>query len=193
MIHHRLIIMDAFHGAEEINAAYLRTKVRAERFLRTRRWSSYLWLVQRPYRLEAFCEIQERLADKTYWSLLGEMWIDTEAPGRLRGRWLTLLRSQRPHRERMMDPTERRALRAMPAELHIFRGYDRPLAKRGISWTLSQEKATWFASRFKSCTNDRRQVVKGTCKKRDVIAYFQGRNEEEILIDPAHVRNMLRV
>jgi hypothetical protein len=86
----------------------------------------------------------------------------------------------------MMDEDERKTFGELPDELTIYRGYAGK-RKNGLSWTLSLEKAEWFADRFEMMTGETSYVVKGTCKKADVIAYFDRRQEDEILIDPAKV------
>ena len=49
----------------------------------------------------------------------------------------------------------------------------------GLSWTLSKEVAEWFASRFE---NDG-EIIEKTVHKTEVIAYFNDRDEEEIVLD----------
>ena len=57
---------------------------------------------------------------------------------------------------------------------------------KGWSWTTDPDKAEWFARRFavrgKECF-----VAEGTVSKQYVIAYFTGRNESEIVVDPRRV------
>jgi hypothetical protein len=42
------------------------------------KYSSYIFLHERPYRLNAFAEIAHKLDDEAYWKLLGEIHVDSE-------------------------------------------------------------------------------------------------------------------
>ena len=50
-----------------------------------------------------------------------------------------------------------------------------------MSWTLDEEKAKWFATRFDS---DMQVVYSTTIQKLDILAYFTERGENEIVVDP---------
>ena len=105
----------------------------------------------------------------------------------------------------MMTGKERRAFhKATPTlEINIYRGFgqnpdDEINREQGMSWTLSYEKAEWFAKRFMTdvgASLDRDMesdikpmVAEAICQKENVIAYFDSRDEQEIVIDPANVR-----
>jgi hypothetical protein len=55
MVHHPLIIETFYRPGYcgLINASYSHKKQRAEEFLRDKKWRSYIYLVERPYRLDA--------------------------------------------------------------------------------------------------------------------------------------------
>lgn len=50
-----------------------------------------------------------------------------------------------------------------------------------MSWTLSFERAKWFAERFGSNTQI---VYKAFVQKQDILAYFADRGEDEVVVDP---------
>jgi hypothetical protein len=65
-------------GNAACNDAYL-DKVAFLADCRVRRdWEQFVWLYQRPYRLEAFAAIARNLSDESYWSLLASLWTDSE-------------------------------------------------------------------------------------------------------------------
>jgi len=89
-----------------------------------------------------------------------------------------------------MSAAERRTLAELPVEFPIYRGF---IGKRGegLSWSLSRRKAVWFARRFSVLTHlGQPRLMTGTIKKKDVLAYFNGRKEKEIVVDPAAVRSL---
>lgn len=85
----------------------------------------------------------------------------------------------------MMTPKERMALALLPGRVRAYRGCG-PNGKLGFSWTLKKKKAEFFAKRF-SGINGRGAVISGSCNRRDILALFQGRNEDEVLVFPEKV------
>jgi hypothetical protein len=78
----------------------------------------------------------------------------------------------------------------MPDEFPVYRGF---IGKRGkgLSWTIDQSKAEWFARRFAMLTHlGQPRLMEGIVKKKDVLAYFNGWKEKEIVVDPANVRSL---
>jgi hypothetical protein len=86
----------------------------------------------------------------------------------------------------MMDEEELEFFKNLPDEITIYRGYRKRKNKKGLSWTLSKERAEWFSRRF-ARTDSEAAVVKRVVKKSQVLAYFNGRKEDEILLKPEFV------
>jgi hypothetical protein len=63
-------------------------------------------------------------------------------------------------------------------------------AMHGLSWTLDREKAQWFANRWLSLKRRRPIVLQTVARKADVMAYFAGRNEQEIVVHPNIARKL---
>src|ERR1700720_120677 len=59
---------------------------------------------------------------------------------------------------------------------------------RGLAWTMDQSKAEWFAGRFPY--RGPPFVASGWVFKRDVFAYFIGRQESEIVVSPNSIRDV---
>ena len=89
----------------------------------------------------------------------------------------------RPGKENMMDEEERAFLANQPDQFEIYRGYGKTV--NGWSWTVDREKAIWFAQRLDF---DSPTLATGTVQKADVLAYFAGRKESEIIVDPKKVK-----
>ncbi len=152
-------------------------------------WHSYVFLHERPHRVEAFAKIAQELPDEEYWQLLGGVWVDTEWPSDREFTWCRLLTSERPGREGLMDDDERARHGALPDPVPVYRGYvhdDEFDGSEGMSWTLSEDRASWFAQRF-AFDGDEPLVARGQVDKADVIAVFLGRQEDEVLVLPEHV------
>ena len=192
---------------EEMNAyynyQYLGKRKQADKALKKKDWNRWIWLHERPFRLAAFLFICRDIPAKEYWTLLREIWIDTEGPGVNQDIWLELFNRPYPKRRKMMTGKERRTLanEGRSGELNIYRGYvdgldsedseyieeDRD-RESGISWPLDYNKAEWFARRFLAGGTGYGVVAEAICNPKDVIAYFESRGEKEIVIDPSKVR-----
>lgn len=190
-IHCPLLIMFGIsqHPPELINDAYRRKKALAEKLLANIRFDplGYLVLIEKPYRLDAFIEIQDRLSDAQYWRNLEFVFSITEYVHENSAKWLSLLNSKRRFRPLMMMRKDRKIFKTLPETITIYRGYQHGKFrhKMGLSWTLLKEKAIWFAH-WRS-ENGSPKVVAGSCRKTDVFCYTNGREEQEIIIDPAKV------
>lgn len=188
-IHHPLVIQIGYmpHLNKMLNAMFAHKLAAVDKAMREKQWSSYVWLHERPYRCEALLSIAERIDDKTYWSLLGAIYVDSENLWQWGGMLRAMLTKSRPFREFIMDESERTALAALPDKVTIWRGHDSK-NRMGWSWTLDRAKAEWFARRWAKGTP---RLVQGVATKFDIIAHFTGRGESEIVIDPNDVDKVI--
>ncbi len=60
---------------------------------------------------------------------------------------------------------------------------------KGLSWTTDKNTAIWFAKRF-SYDVDKCYVFTGQLKKKDIIAFFNCRNESEIVCNYRKVKDI---
>jgi hypothetical protein len=191
MLKHPLVFWTMYHEDfnDDINKVYKSKLKKIKQCYKSKNWSQFILLHERPYRLDAFLGICRDLSNKDYWSLLLSTWLDTEFPTINKEVWLQLFTRKTPGKRKVMSSKERRVLRDLPdKDIDIYRGYGDEQHKDGISWTLSYEKASWFATRF---YKEAPIVAEGICDKKDIIAYLNDREEEEIVIDPESV-NVLR-
>lgn len=159
------------------NARYLAKKKAVEEAKERKDYSGYIWLHERPYRLDAFLSIMNELENIAYWEMLAAIWIDSENIWQNLSRWRQLLNSPRPMKRYFMDEEDRTFLRKLPDTIIIYRGYQKGQNKRGLSWTLDYNKAKWFAKRLK----DNGMVATKRISKAKVFAYLGGRGESEII------------
>jgi hypothetical protein len=163
--------------------AQLEYKVKARRkAMKNKEWHTYVFLHERPYRVDAFKRIRSRLSNERYWDLLSEIWIDSENIRENTSVWERLLRDPRPGREHMMSDEDREALDLLPDTIEVFQGHTDE-RDDGWSWTTNRATAEWFAYRFGDFEQATPVVSFGTCSKDLITAYLTGRNESEVLID----------
>jgi hypothetical protein len=178
MLRHPLIYQVPFFSGGQANYQYEVKKKLVEEALEKKNYKSFVWLHERPYRLEAFAQIEQLLDDKEYWSLLGQIWTDTENGWAHLAQWKKFFKSDRAHRNYLMDWDEQMALDSLADRVTIYRGCQKGLNENGISWTLKRDKAEWFATRF----GKDGKVLEMRINKSRILALFTGRNEYEVVV-----------
>ena len=159
-----------------------------ERAVKNRNWSQVMWLHERPCRPQAMSKFMWFMKADEYWKVLADIWIDTELPFHSQDTWVSLFTAPIKQKRKLMNSVDRRALQKFPNSIRIYRGYDdkKDQGLLGLSWTIDEKKAEWFGKRFGY--DGTPAVAVGMCKKSDVLAYFSGRGEHEIVVDPRTVQ-----
>lgn len=177
-----------------VNRALRAKKEGLVRARENQNWSSYVYLHERPYRLEAFMDIRDAIVkSEVYWRLLGDIWVDSENIWQNMEAWRDLFEEpERGSMEFFMDEDDRKAVKLSPAKgglppiFTVYRGYNYEGGEDGFSWTLDKPRAKWFARRL--CHEDEvPMVATGTIGRKDVIGYMSGRGEQEIVALPENV------
>jgi hypothetical protein len=105
-------------------------------------------------------------------------------------RWTTSVLAE------LFKQADRQRLRAAgeplpgPGPFTVYRGVagcGRARRVRGFSWTLSEERAGWFANRYALPDP---AVYQATVDADDVLFYYNGRSENEIVVLPASLRHV---
>lgn len=146
---------------------------------------------ERPYRTQALLDYLPMMTHREFWETAGHVWIDAENLWQYRDHWNWIFRLNKPEREFFMDEDERKALAKMPDLIEVHRGVSVPRVNHlgsGMSWTLDEDRAKWFAKRWPHQDGHHRRIIHGHVAKENVIAYLSGRNEEEIVCLSRHVK-----
>ena len=150
---------------------------------------SLLLCMSTPYYMQFLHFIQDEVSPKTLGECLGHCWTEMEFPNQHSSDMLIKL-FEKADKKSLMSDDEYETFQALPETVMIYRGLQSKKAKvRALSWTLSLEKAQWFASRWKQ----KNKVVKVLVPKRKILAYFKGRGEEEIVINPNGLTKIISV
>lgn len=179
-LRHPLVYQVPFISNQVANEMYDQKIKMLSKAIKDKNFSQYVFLHERPYRIDSFMKIKDTLQDVPYWELLSEIWTDTENMWQHLDDWKILLTSLRPHREMMMSEEERQFKENMKNRVQIYRGCEEGVNEVGLSWTLSKEKAEWFANRFGKNGIVRERPI----NKAEIIAYLNGRGEQEIIVKP---------
>lgn len=79
----------------------------------------------------------------------------------------------------LMDKDEATVYNNIPNKIELFRGVSYNRNTNGLSYTASLEKAEWFMNRW----NKPKALIRLEVDKKDILAYFNGRNEDEYVVD----------
>lgn len=195
MIRHPLVysVMHTDHMNKQLNKMLAHKREALERALRKHDWSTYVFLHERPHRFDAFTHLVEQWVltpPKKYWELLRDIWIDSENIYQNEEGWQNLLTDPRPGRRAMMTKEEKAALaKDFDDEITVYRGFHIEGRSRGLSWSTNSITAKFFARRL-AMEGDTPMLATGTVSRSDVIAFFDGRSETEIVVLPENVRNI---
>jgi hypothetical protein len=192
-LHHPLIVRPLPLYIEKTNREYEENKARIAEAKRTGDWHTFVVWHERAYRFGALRKALRKIDDPGLAaSLVGEVWQDSENIRQYCKAWISVW-SALANPQAAMNDAERSALADLPSQITVFRGYAgrtrRGLAG-GLSWTTSKDKAEWFAERF-SPPGSPCFVGTGSVQKRDVLAYFTGRREEEVVVLPGRVQGII--
>lgn len=170
-----------------INASFAQKRASADEALAKKNWSRYIFLHERPYRIDAFEDVMDDMTDQEYWGRLSDIWVDSENIGAQPSRWRELLLSERGSRESFMNENERAELAKLPQKFTVYRGYsENDQEEFGMSWSTDAGVAEWFARRF--ARDDEKIIMENLeISKDDVFAYVTRRGEDEIILDMRNV------
>jgi len=129
---------------------------------------------QKDRAVEVFFENKHRLSDPCYWEILRSMWI---ANGKMENllTFRQMFNSKRPFKRYLMTIEEETAFNALPDPVTAFRAPAK-VGDIGISWTLNREFVERYAKSYG------RQIVERSFPKSRITAYFNRRNEQEVIV-----------
>ena len=138
------------------------------------------WRDPRKLTFMKFCG--EYLSEKEYAEYLADAWVTEENPNMdsnvSRKEAIKMFKSC--NKQYLMTEEDYEYYKRLPNEVELYRGVSRGRIKLGLSWTDDKEKAKWFMNRWESNSNC---LLKVKAQKKDIIAYFDTRNEKECLLD----------
>lgn len=168
-----------------VNQQFRHKKAAAEEAYDQGEWMRWVGLHERPYRLTALMEVEDEIDDETeFWSIARWVWCDSENLHEMESIWVELfLRKKKP--ELIMDVQDEQELAALDDQVTIFRGFNHHGRRIGLSWTLDEEKARWFANRRTRPGELDPQIVTATIPRNSIIAYLGFRDESEVIALPS--------
>lgn len=142
-------------------------------------------------RMRALWNMARLFEEKEYWIAVADVWVLNESLFQdmeiLEDIWTGCGIHSVKNRHLVMDAEERKFLAALSDEISVWRGCVEANIN-GWSWTLDRERARFFAERF--APDGKPLIVEAKVRKRDVLAYFPRRGEEELVVHPQDIYDM---
>ncbi len=139
-------------------------------------------------RLHVFFDNMWELSDKQYWEGLSCAYLSSDDLYSARHMVKLLFSDKRPGREYLMTPDDLKVYKSLPEKVTIYRGMTQAEARKkeyGISWTLTKERAEFFAYTYIRNHRTRKwkkTVVEMQVDRDRIIAYFNERKEQEVIV-----------
>ena len=154
-----------------------------------------LYLMNKPYYFAFIKFAHSMMSNKDLGMILSHAWVSVEYSNddaNLRPNELIHLFESLPM-DLLMTEEDKQLWGTFPETIMIFRGvnkHNESSVGTALSWTLNPETAKWFANRF----DDKHEgkVYCQTVNKSDVLAFFNTRNETEVLIRPTGNEKLYR-
>lgn len=143
-------------------------------------------ILRQSYYLTFLKFAKESLSLTDFSMLLGKFWTEEENPNgdvnvpvSLSARWF-----KSADKQALMYDDEHKTYKDLPETFTVYRGVTPGRNPDGMSWTRDLSKADWFSRRFGDG-----YVLEGIANKKDVLAFFSRRGEEEVVIEAKKVKN----
>lgn len=169
--------------ADEKNADLWRQAVK-EQIEKAKNAFEIYMMTNKPYGMTFLKFVASYLSMEDYSAILSDAWIRSENPNNdpnlPQNKLIEMFMSA--DKTYLMTEEEQEIYEELTTVVTVYRGVTSYNADnvRALSWTLDEEVAEWFSERF----DEDGTVYQANIHKNHVLAYFGGRNEAEVVVDP---------
>lgn len=165
------------------------SKVMAEQIDDSANAHHVFYLLNDAYQLMFVRDVAGFLSSEDFGSLLGEAWVKSEyanEDANVSKKELIEL-FKRADKKALMSESELQTLAELDDTLVVYRGVadGNIQSTKALSWTTSFGSAKWFAERW-----GKGSVYAATINKEDVLAYFDRKDEDEVVVDFNKLQNV---
>lgn len=147
-------------------------------------------MLNKPYALSFLSLAEPHLSQKDFSEILADAWIRSENPNMDKNFVKKSLVDmfKKADQSILMDGEEREVFDSFEDTVTIYRGVTSYNAKniKALSWTTDYQTAEWFAHRF----GEEGTVYEAQINKEHILAFFNGRNESEVIVDPKYLTDI---
>ena len=139
-------------------------------------------MMRTPYKLTWLKYCEEYLSEKDLAKYLAYSWVEEENPNQDANCPISYLVKlfKKCNKQYLMTEEDYKIYQNLSDEITVYRGVAVNRNPNGLSWTQNLKTAQWFANRFNTETN-KGYVQTAIVSKSKVLAYFNTRNEDEIV------------
>jgi hypothetical protein len=156
-------------------------------YLNKEQIEDYLMVSDSFNRFPDFLKLLPKLVVDFYWYALRRAYEGSDSLFEYRYVLKRLFRNKMSGRKALMNSEEQAYLKKLPKTVTIYRGMtakEHRSNEYGISWTLEEESAHFFAFTYwrnLHTSKLKKIVVKAEVEKKDIVAFFNDREEFEII------------
>lgn len=147
-------------------------------------------MLNKPYALSFLSLAEPHLSKKDFSEILADAWIRSENPNMDKNFVKKSLVDmfKKADQSILMDGEEKEVFDSFDDTVTIYRGVTSYNAKniKALSWTTDYQTAEWFAHRF----GEEGTVYEARISKEHILAFFNGRNESEVIVDPKYLTDI---
>ncbi len=150
-------------------------------------------MITKPYGLTFLKYTAQDLSQEDLSNILASTWTRAEAPNMdvnvSKAKLLSFFKQADP--SVLMEQDEYIQFKMLDDPVTVYRGVTEHNAKnvKALSWTLNRETAEWFAHRF----GENGTVYEAQIPKAHIYAFFNCRNESEVIVDPKYLTDISEV
>jgi len=182
-----LALLDITEGDENLNAW---RSLMAKQIDQAKNAYHIYVMLNKPYALAFLSLSEQHLSQKDFSEILADAWIRSENPNMDKNFAKNNLVAmfKKADKTILMDGEEKEQFDSFDDRVTIYRGVTSYNAKniKALSWTTDYQTAEWFAHRF----GEEGTVYEAQISKEHILAFFNGRNESEVIVDPKHLMNI---
>lgn len=137
-------------------------------------------LINLPYKLTFLKFTKDYMSKKDFSEYFADAWVLSENPNGDVNVSIEELIDMYKYCDKkyLMAKEDLEVYNNLPDEFIVYRGVSKGRNPKGLSYTRNKEKAEWFANRF-----GEGYLIEKKIKKENVLAYFNTRQEDEIVVD----------
>lgn len=141
------------------------------------------------------------MSAKDFGETLRDCWTQQEWPNRDNNVTHRELISwfKKADKNTLMSEEDNAKLKELKAEcltkgIKLYRGVNQGGKPNGLSWTISKEKAEWFANRWSNYgVKDGEVYTMLITNPSCILAYFSDRNESEVIVDTIKIKDWVKL
>lgn len=187
--YHGVAVMVDIREGNNINKAreYIRDAIS-----HIKNYSEFFFIINKPYYPLFFSKTEKYLSTKDFGESLTYLWKNVEFPNIdsevSTDQFVKYFRQAK--KSYLMDEEDLEIYNNLPDEVIIYRGINEYGNVEALSWTLDEEQAKWFATRWDQfgCEGT---VYKAKIRKTDILACFD--SEQEVVIDYTKIYELEKV